>query len=148
MRGGVLLDSIGKRFRQLRKSKGLNQIDFAAAIGISQGTLSDIEKDKCKPSVETVISASGYFKVSCDWLLTGEEPVQKEQPPKYLPDKLGPLSEQEKEMLWKFRQLDARDQEYAKANIDMLYERTVKKGTSFGLTNGGTGEEAAASETA
>jgi hypothetical protein len=54
-------------------------------------------------------------------------------------------------MLWKFRQLDARDQEYAKANIDMLYDRRLKKGTSgtsSGSMIGGTGEEAAASETA
>lgn len=67
-----LLDSIGKRFRYLRKYKGLNQIDFASAIGVSQGTLSDIENDRCKPSVETIISAIGYFKINADWLLIGK----------------------------------------------------------------------------
>ncbi|NPV89791.1 MAG: helix-turn-helix transcriptional regulator [Firmicutes bacterium] len=142
------MDSIGKRFRQLRKSKGLNQIDFAAAIGVSQGTLSDIEKDKCKPSVETVISASGYCKISCDWLLTGKEPVQRELPPKYQPENLGPLTEQEKKTIWMYQQLNSQDKEYANNTIEMLFSKATKKGTSSGSMTGGTGEEAAASETA
>lgn len=142
------METIGDRIKYARKKKGLTQTDIKEKTGISSGNLSDIENNKSFPSAQALISLKRELGVTIDWILTGEEPVQKEQPPKYQPDKLGPLSEHEKEMLWKFRQLDARDQGYAKANIDMLYERTVKKGTSFGLTNGGTREEAAACETA
>lgn len=39
-----------------RKQNSLTQIEFAQQIGVSQGTLSDLEKDKCKPSVDTLIS--------------------------------------------------------------------------------------------
>ncbi|WP_373461147.1 helix-turn-helix domain-containing protein [Paenibacillus sp. V4I5] len=39
----------------------LNQIEFAKLIGVSQGSLSDIESGKSKPSVETVVSIQ--FKI-------------------------------------------------------------------------------------
>lgn len=142
------METIGDRIKYARKKKGLTQTDIKEKTGISSGNLSDIENNKSFPSAQALISLKRELGVTIDWILTGEEPVQKEQPPKYLPDKLGTLSEQEKEILWKFRQLDARDQEYAKANIDMLYDKALKKGTLSGSTNGGTGEEAAASETA
>lgn len=36
-------ESIGTRFRIVRKSKGMNQCDFANLLGISQAYLSSIE---------------------------------------------------------------------------------------------------------
>ncbi|WP_051531192.1 helix-turn-helix transcriptional regulator [Clostridiisalibacter paucivorans] len=65
------MNSIGSRFKFLRKSKALTQWEFAKSVGISQGTLSDIEKNKYKPSVDTILSVSQYFNVSTDWILTG-----------------------------------------------------------------------------
>ncbi|WML41998.1 helix-turn-helix transcriptional regulator [Neobacillus sp. OS1-2] len=64
--------SIGERFQSLRKSIGMKQVEFAKSIGISQGTLSDIEKGKYKPSIETIISTSEEFGVTTDWLLKGD----------------------------------------------------------------------------
>lgn len=66
------MNSIGERFKTIRKSLEMNQIEFAKKIGISQGTLSDIEKSKFKPSIETVISTSEVFGVTTDWLLKGD----------------------------------------------------------------------------
>jgi transcriptional regulator with XRE-family HTH domain len=63
---------IGVRFKQLRVTNNLKQVEFAQRVGISQSTLSEIEKGRSNPSVETVISTSKYFKVSTDWLLKGE----------------------------------------------------------------------------
>jgi transcriptional regulator with XRE-family HTH domain len=40
----------------LRKNAGLTQIEFAKRIGVSQGTLSDIEQGNCNPSIDTVLS--------------------------------------------------------------------------------------------
>jgi DNA-binding XRE family transcriptional regulator len=50
----------------------MKQVEFAKVIGISQGTLSDIEKGKYKPSIETIISTSEEFGVTTDWLLKGD----------------------------------------------------------------------------
>ncbi|MFD2115712.1 helix-turn-helix domain-containing protein [Paenibacillus yanchengensis] len=42
----------GVNIRSLRKRVGLTQIEFSKKIGVSQGTLSDIELGNCTPSVE------------------------------------------------------------------------------------------------
>lgn len=68
----VPLNTVGKRIKYLRKINKESQGSAAKKIGISQGTLSDIENDKTKPSIDTIISVSRYFSISADWLLTGE----------------------------------------------------------------------------
>jgi DNA-binding XRE family transcriptional regulator len=75
------MTTIGERFKQLRTSSGMRQVEFSKSIGISQGTLSEIEKEKYKPSIDTVIATSNVFGVTTDWLLKGEilkyEPDEK-----------------------------------------------------------------------
>ncbi|WP_342418020.1 helix-turn-helix transcriptional regulator [Paenibacillus sp. FSL R10-2782] len=58
--------------KSIRKLNKLNQTDFSSTIGISQGTLSELEKDKYKPSLETIISLKLNFDVDLDWLLLEE----------------------------------------------------------------------------
>lgn len=48
-------DTIGKKIRKIRKSREISQVDFSLSIGIFQGRLSEIEKDKTKPSAETLL---------------------------------------------------------------------------------------------
>jgi transcriptional regulator with XRE-family HTH domain len=66
------MDTLGKRLKYIRNQNSLNQIEFAQKIGVSQGTLSDLEKDKCKPSVDTLISLRVNLGVDVNWLITGE----------------------------------------------------------------------------
>lgn len=66
------MESIGERIKYIRKIHKLNQQQFSKAVDISQGRLSEIEKDKCKPSAETLISISQIFNVNLNWLLLGE----------------------------------------------------------------------------
>jgi len=66
------MDSIGERVKHIRTMHNLNQQKFAGTIHISQGRLSEIEKNKCKPSAETLISLSQVYKVNLNWLLLGE----------------------------------------------------------------------------
>lgn len=63
-------------------------------------------------------------------------------------EELLPLSSEERQILLKYRLLDARDQCDIKEIIDMKYERMVKRGRSYGSGSGGigSGEEAAAKE--
>ncbi|OMF24591.1 helix-turn-helix domain-containing protein [Paenibacillus sp. FSL H8-0259] len=67
---------IGENVRLLRKRMRLTQTDFSKQIGISQGTLSDIEQGHCNPSVETVLSIHEQYGVSLDLILKGSEDVQ------------------------------------------------------------------------
>lgn len=49
----------------------MNQIDFSSRVGISQATLSELEHDKYKPSVEIIISIGSEFHTDLTWLLLG-----------------------------------------------------------------------------
>lgn len=134
------MESIGKRFKYLRKIMKMSQVKFAQAIGISQGTLSDIEKDKFKPSIETVISASGYFNISTDWLLKGTGPGPGEVPVREKRQvEMSPL---EREILEKFRELDEEGKREVAHFVNYTHFEQAKKGR----LSTSTSEQAAAKE--
>lgn len=66
------METIGERIKFLRNSYQMNQSTFASAINISQASLSDLEKGKTKPSVDTLINISNAFGISLDWLVKGD----------------------------------------------------------------------------
>ncbi|MGC6589686.1 helix-turn-helix domain-containing protein [Paenibacillus sp. Dod16] len=66
------MNDIGQKIKIIRKLNSLNQVDFAKVIGISQGTLSDIESGKSNPSIETLISLHEKFDVNLNWLIKGQ----------------------------------------------------------------------------
>jgi DNA-binding XRE family transcriptional regulator len=49
---GGAMKTLGEKIKSIRKLNKLNQTGFSSTIGISQGTLSELEKDKYKPSLE------------------------------------------------------------------------------------------------
>ena len=58
---------IGQRIRQLRKEHGVAQAELADAAGISQSTLSDIERGEIVGrSLETLARLARFFGVSAD----------------------------------------------------------------------------------
>ncbi|WCM60748.1 helix-turn-helix domain-containing protein [Paenibacillus polymyxa] len=63
------MKTLGEKIKSIRKINKLNQTEFSSIIGVSQGTLSELEKDKYKPSLETVIALKLNFDVDLDWLL-------------------------------------------------------------------------------
>ena len=63
--------SIGARFLEIRKARGLKQTDVAEAIGISHGALVNYEKGR-EPPASAIIAFSEAYEVSPLWLLTGE----------------------------------------------------------------------------
>ena len=69
---GEKKESIGTRFRIVRKSKGMNQCDFANLLGISQAYLSSIETGRRKPKLEVVQSLSDLgFPIK--WIMEGAD---------------------------------------------------------------------------
>lgn len=63
---------IGHRIREFRLASGLTLKAFASKIGISQGSMSDIENGKTKPSANTVVSIVQTTGINPSWLLVGE----------------------------------------------------------------------------
>lgn len=63
---------LGDRLKQIRKEKGLSQKAFADPLATSSGYISEVEQGKKTPGSEFLLSLSRVWKVSIDWLLTGE----------------------------------------------------------------------------
>ncbi len=61
------------RLRQLRKEKGLYQIDIAKILGITSQSVSLYEADKRDMSIDTIIKLADFFNVSTDYLLGKED---------------------------------------------------------------------------
>jgi transcriptional regulator with XRE-family HTH domain len=59
--------SIGARFLEIRKAKGLKQTDVAEAIGISHGALVNYEKGR-EPPASAILAFSQVYGVSANWL--------------------------------------------------------------------------------
>ncbi|WP_182302883.1 helix-turn-helix domain-containing protein [Cohnella cholangitidis] len=68
-----MADTIGKRVKRVRKLNEMTQVEFSNALGISQGRLSEIEKDITKPSADTLIALHRRFKVDLNELLSLDE---------------------------------------------------------------------------
>lgn len=64
--------TIGGRFLEVRKARGLNQVDVAAAIGVSHGALVNYEKGLREPPAAAIIAFSRAYSVNPTWLLLGE----------------------------------------------------------------------------
>lgn len=63
--------SIGSRIKAARQAKGLTQKEFAASLGIVQGFLSGIERERKTPSDTLLIALCHYYRINEEWLFTG-----------------------------------------------------------------------------
>jgi transcriptional regulator with XRE-family HTH domain len=61
-----------ERLKEVRKTKGLNQKEFASELGIAQNTYSLIETGKIAMSERNIKMACLAFGISEQWLRTGE----------------------------------------------------------------------------
>lgn len=57
------------RFKNLRQSKELNQVQLAKKLGVKKQSVSNWENDNIMPSVEMLERIADYFQVSTDYLL-------------------------------------------------------------------------------
>lgn len=57
------------RIKELRKKKGMNQGTLADFMGVSQQTISKIEKNIESISIDLLIALAKYFNVTTDYIL-------------------------------------------------------------------------------
>ena len=60
---------LGKRLRELRLEKGLNQIDVANILGIERSTYGKYETGDSSPDYEKLLKLADFYNVSRDYIL-------------------------------------------------------------------------------
>jgi len=70
-RDSPVLKAVGRRLRELR-GFDLTQEQFARELGVSQSQLSKYERGVAAPPADILFFVKKRFRVSIDWLLTGE----------------------------------------------------------------------------
>ena len=58
-----------ERLVQLRKEKGLTQLELAKVLNTTQRRISYMESNKVEPDLSTLVLLSKYFEVSTDYLI-------------------------------------------------------------------------------
>jgi DNA-binding XRE family transcriptional regulator len=114
---GGAMKTLGEKIKSIRKLNKLNQTDFSSTIGISQGTLSELEKDKYKPSLETVIALKLNFDIDLDWLLLDEAATF------YSGLFQVKLDDLESKLISGFRKLDLGDKQEIEGIVDLKLKR-------------------------
>ncbi|MDE7339962.1 MAG: helix-turn-helix domain-containing protein [Lachnospiraceae bacterium] len=62
---------LGNRIKFLRTKYKLTQENLGEIVGLHGSNIGRIENNKVYPTADILLKISTYFKVSCDWLLTG-----------------------------------------------------------------------------
>ena len=63
--------------KKIRKEKKYSQLKVAMDLNISRETLSYYENGKRNPDIQFLRTLSNYFNVSIDFLINGEEFIEK-----------------------------------------------------------------------
>lgn len=63
---------LGARIALLRRSSGMSQSQLADQLGISPSAIGMYEQGRREPAVETIVALAKTFRVSTDYLLTGD----------------------------------------------------------------------------
>ena len=72
----------GRKLKELRLEKKINQAELGEIIGISPSTVGMYERDQRFPDKDILSKIADYFEVSVDYLLgrTDERNITKEKP--------------------------------------------------------------------
>lgn len=61
--------TISERIIEVRKSEGLNQVEFSKKIGLTKQTVSNYETGARQPGLDIILKISEVFNISTDYLL-------------------------------------------------------------------------------
>lgn len=97
------MEKVGDRIRRLRLSRKLTQGQVAKAIGITQGSFTQLETGKSKsPASSTLTRLARFFEVEPEWLMTG----------KGVQNSVSLLTDAESELILLFRALSTESRDY------------------------------------
>lgn len=112
------------RLKELREHFKYSQAVLAEKIGVSQSAVGMWESGRNMPESAKLEALATLFEVSTDYLLGRDmaADVQKEKPADFGGTDKDELSEDERELLRLFRQLNAEAQERVKEYADLLLQ--------------------------
>jgi transcriptional regulator with XRE-family HTH domain len=61
--------TLNENIKKLRLARGINQIEFGKALGVSKQCVSNWENDNVMPSVEMLVKIADFFNVTTDYVL-------------------------------------------------------------------------------
>lgn len=62
------METFGDRLLELRKEKGLSQIELAKQLSVGKSIVSLWELNKCEPTLSRLVSIADFFGVTIDYL--------------------------------------------------------------------------------
>jgi len=65
--------TLNENIKKLRTVRGLNQVAFAKAMGVSKQCVSNWENDNVMPSIEMLVKIADFFNVTTDYVLGRNE---------------------------------------------------------------------------
>ncbi|MEW5952136.1 MAG: helix-turn-helix transcriptional regulator [Bacillota bacterium] len=105
--------SIGRKIRKLRQEQDLTLKELAARVGISLSYLSDIERNRSNPSVDTLQSIASALGKPSGYFLDDEKKEAQPDPDEQFFLRAGKLTEDGKKKLYEFlefvEQLEAKN---------------------------------------
>lgn len=109
------------RIFTLLKERGVSQLAFAKAIGVSTGNVSDWKTGRSSPKETAITKIADYFNVSVDNLLGRTE--DKKGPPATVSSDEGAGSPLEEQLIGYVRRLTPDQQDFLLAQIKTMQER-------------------------
>lgn len=73
------MSTFGKRLKQLRSNKKMNQDELASIMSISKSSIGMYERNEREPSFDLVKRFAEYFDVSIDYLINGNEKIMDDK---------------------------------------------------------------------
>lgn len=116
---------MNERIKELRKALGLTLEEFGAKIGMGKSSVSKIEKGLNGTTDQTIRSICREFKVSEDWLRTGEGDMFDQEQPSILARLSSEykLTAREQSVVAAFLELDEADRAAIMRYVDKLVEK-------------------------
>ena len=108
-----------ERIKELRINKGISQMDFAKATGISQSAIAKWELGKTEPTASAIVTLAVFFGETSDYLL-GLTDEYKSVRFGENADTTSYLSLEEEKLLTKYRELSAKEKALLTQYIEIL----------------------------
>ena len=65
--------TLNENIKKLRLARGINQVEFGKALGVSKQCVSNWENDNVMPSIEMLCKIADFFNVTTDYVLGRNE---------------------------------------------------------------------------
>ena len=107
-------DAVLERICAIMRKDGWHDKDLIAYLGLTKGTFANWRRNVSNSYLSYIGDIAVFLGVSLEYLVTGNDSSDP------ISNSLGVLSEDEKEMLKKYRQLEYRDKNYIKDVMQMI----------------------------